>query len=198
MPAKREWGNAKWFYLHTMAGAYSDTPTEEEKDKMLATITNDFATLPCSICANHALKYLRDHPLRESLVNSEQFQRYLYDMHNSVNERRKKDGETVNFSHTFEEVLEAFRPTAWKAFGGYPMPDTYNEMTVAQMQDAVETHPKHNQAFSNALREQEQSSSMVFYLLVSVIVALLLILIVVLIVAIRAKRANAQMLAKHQ
>lgn len=188
MPSKKEWGEAMWFYLHTFAGAYPDQPTEEERKDALDFISICFKTLVCNVCSNHAQAYLIYNPLDKHLDNSDSFQKYLYDMHNSVNERLK-DSEPKPFRHTFEEVRDAFKSGAWKAFGGYPFPDSINPMTVAEMQKLIEKQEEEKQGIKNAELEAEEELNIVFYVLVAIMLIAFL-LIIILVIALISTRRN--------
>lgn len=139
MVAAREWSHTAWFYLHTQAALYPDEDkhpppkpgTLSWREVMKRFFMSFFETLPCGMCANHALEYARNHPLDDVLDTNENLQRYFYDMHNDV---RKRNGQPI--MHTFEEVKAAFAPGAWKTFGGYPFP---NSPTPEDLASGIDT-----------------------------------------------------------
>jgi len=103
--------------LHTLAAAYPKKPTEEKK-KSFQQLLNSFAeNFFCPICGVHMKAHFKQFPLADATENNETIQRYIYDLHESVNKRKGKSQ-----MHTFEEVKQAFDITKpWTTFGGYPI-----------------------------------------------------------------------------
>lgn len=120
MPTTLEWGPIFWFCLHSIAAAYSVAPTEEKRQSIAIYMEGLSRNLPCPVCAYHLSEYLKEHPIYPHTDSREHLERFMYDLHESVNERLGKAK-----LHTFEEVQEAFSGNkAWKKFGGYPVPDS--------------------------------------------------------------------------
>ena len=86
---KQEIGRNAWALLHSMASAYPNDPTEEDKQNMINFLKGLAHNFPCKICGKHFVKLLEDNPIkcdnREELVN------YICDIHNSVNKFLKKE-----------------------------------------------------------------------------------------------------------
>ena len=85
------WGPVGWKFIHFVALAYPDKPTEEQKNNYKTFFDSIKNILPCIICSNNYKKHLEVLPLsddvlkdRESMVN------WSIDMHNMVNVENKK------------------------------------------------------------------------------------------------------------
>lgn len=85
------WGPPMWHYLHTMSFNYPVKPTSQDKKKYRDTILNLQYTLPCGKCRNNLKKNFRSLPLTiKHMKNRATFSRYVYDLHEKVNDMLKK------------------------------------------------------------------------------------------------------------
>jgi hypothetical protein len=80
------WGPTTWMFLHTLAHWYDKPITEE----LLTIVEIIFRKVPCGSCREHATKYLEEHPFNmETILNKEDFVKYLFTFHNEVKEHAK-------------------------------------------------------------------------------------------------------------
>jgi FAD-linked sulfhydryl oxidase len=118
MPTPRQWGPAIWFSLHSIAAAYPEKPTEQDRESIVKLFEGLSLRLPCGICSVHLQEELKSFPIYEHTESKVQLEKYVYDLHNRVN---TKSGKSI--THTFEEVQDAFvNGKLWQGFGGYPIP----------------------------------------------------------------------------
>jgi hypothetical protein len=101
--SNKEWGKACWYVFHTLA--YRLLPTKEHLvDQLLNHIRNVSCNLPCPDCSQHA-RQMFDTLKSGSVNNRETLIEMLYQMHNRVNLRIKK--ETITRAEHDELYLKA-------------------------------------------------------------------------------------------
>jgi len=88
------WGPAMWHYLHTMSFNYPVHPTPANKRHYRDFVLNLQNVLPCGKCRENLTKNLQTHPLLDRhLASRDAFSRYLYELHEVVNDMlHKKSG----------------------------------------------------------------------------------------------------------
>lgn len=98
------WGPPLWHSLHTMSFNYPVSPTREQKQQYYAFFKSLQWVLPCSYCRDNYKKNLKILPLNsQSLLNRNNFTRWLYDLHNLVNKNLNKP-----ITLTYEEVRNRY------------------------------------------------------------------------------------------
>lgn len=98
------WGPSLWHYLHTMSFNYPDNPTEVQKKYHKQFIQSLKYVLPCKYCRMNLRKNLKAVPLNESaLKNRENFSRWMYNLHEHINEMLKKKS-----GLSYEDVRERY------------------------------------------------------------------------------------------
>ena len=82
------WGPKLWEVMHTFSFAYPITPNNTEKQSAKHFFSSIGNLIPCSHCSQHCLDYTAKNPPqvqnKESLIN------WVYNFHNSVNQRLGK------------------------------------------------------------------------------------------------------------
>jgi hypothetical protein len=98
------WGPGMWHFLHTMSFNYPVRPTCEEKRKYRDFILQLQYVLPCGKCRQNLKRNFRRLPLKGCHLQSrETFSKYVYDLHEVVNEMlHKKSG------LSFDQVRERY------------------------------------------------------------------------------------------
>ena len=100
-----------------MAAAYPPQPTPERRKSFEQFLTGFAENFPCSVCGVHLKQHLEQFPIADATENIETLQKYIYDLHESVNKRKGKPQ-----MHSLEDVKAAFDITKpWESFGGYPI-----------------------------------------------------------------------------
>lgn len=100
----RIWGPALWHSLHTMSFNYPVNPTIEQKKQYYTFFYSLRWTLPCRYCRENFVKNLEKLPLtKDVLKNRSSLSRWLYDLHNIVNEAT---GKPINL--TYDEVRDRY------------------------------------------------------------------------------------------
>lgn len=85
---KEAWSPKAWYWLHTDAIAYPQTPTPGMVRKTRARIRRFIAELPCRVCRVHGTEYLKKYP--PLLGSNREYQIWVWRFHNEVNARLKK------------------------------------------------------------------------------------------------------------
>jgi hypothetical protein len=94
------WGKDGWRFIHYVALAYPNNPTEFDKKNYLNFLENLGEVLPCPACAEHFKQNMKKHPPR--MKNTEDFFNWTVDMHNFVNEENGKG--KLTYTEAFKEV----------------------------------------------------------------------------------------------
>lgn len=97
-------GPSIWFNLHIISFNYPVKPTKEDKDNYKAFLMSFKKVLPCVYCRiNFAANLKRAKFNPGVMANRDTFSRFVYRLHNCVNEMLGKD-----VSITYEEVRDRY------------------------------------------------------------------------------------------
>lgn len=80
------WGATMWALLHWLSLMY----TKKNSKKIKNVVHLIIEKLPCSICVNHATKYLKTNPIPIDSGNKAVYE-YFFLFHNAVNKQTNKD-----------------------------------------------------------------------------------------------------------
>lgn len=97
------WGPKLWFFIHTLALNYPDSPTYNDKRSIEEFFNNLKHTLPCEKCKQHYIQRLETSPIINHLHNRSQLFKYTVDLHNQVNASLDKK------IYSYEEALEIYK-----------------------------------------------------------------------------------------
>lgn len=116
------WGPAAWQYLHCVSFTYPNNPSEDEKRHFRELFESLQYTLPCSYCRKSYSNFIITEPtiLVNALDNRKTLTRWLYDIHNRVNQKLG-----VDYGITYDEVVkkyESYRATCDPTKEGCIMP----------------------------------------------------------------------------
>lgn len=100
------WAPISWAYLHYVAASFPDSPSEQKRQNFVKFIEHVAEFLPCSLCGNHMQQYLRQNSVYEHTATREQLERYIYDLHENVNDQK---GIPKENRPSFNEVSLAYR-----------------------------------------------------------------------------------------
>jgi len=91
------WGPIYWMYLHMITKQYPDKPALKDKTNYFNLVKSFISTIPCSSCNEHTQKIVNDEDLKTSLDKKEDFEKYIWNLHNQVN--RKLNKKTLDITH---------------------------------------------------------------------------------------------------
>lgn len=89
-----------WKTMHAVAFSYPESPTAEDRKNYIDFFNSLRNVIPCPQCGVHYSQYLQENPINAD--NSEDLARWVYNLHDTVNKRNKKE------SPSFEEVKERY------------------------------------------------------------------------------------------
>jgi FAD-linked sulfhydryl oxidase len=90
------WGPKYWFFLHTIAMCYPNHPNAVTKKKYYEFIQNIPMFIPVENMANDFSKLLDEYPVTPYLDDRESFIRWVWFIHNKINEKLEKPKITLN------------------------------------------------------------------------------------------------------
>jgi hypothetical protein len=98
------WGPLLWTILHIMSFNYPNKPTLDDKEHYMNFILSLKYVLPCGKCRENLTKNFEKLPLTLSdMKNRETFSRYIYNLHNVVNQMLDKYNPL-----TYQDVRDRF------------------------------------------------------------------------------------------
>ena len=100
----RIWGPPLWHALHTISFNYPTHPTATDQHNYRQFILSLRNVLPCGACRDNLRRNLRELPItNEALASREAFSRYVYALHEKVNQMLSKQSNL-----TYEDVRERY------------------------------------------------------------------------------------------
>ena len=84
------WGPIFWTMMHITTLGYPDIPTDQEKQAAVDFFESLRYTIPCPICKQHYSDNLNESPVRHAVGSKQALIRWLFNIHNKVNEQLKK------------------------------------------------------------------------------------------------------------
>ena len=86
-PKKMKWGEPTWFLFHTLACKVKEEDFPKVRSELLGNIYNICSNLPCPVCAEHAVEYMRKINFN-SIQTKRQLIDLLFNFHNEVNKKK--------------------------------------------------------------------------------------------------------------
>jgi hypothetical protein len=90
------WGPKYWFFLHTISLCYPNYPNAVTKKKYYEFIQNLPLFLPIEEVASNFSKLLDKYPIQPYLDNKESFIKWVWFIHNKINEQLEKPVISLN------------------------------------------------------------------------------------------------------
>jgi hypothetical protein len=97
----KRWGEPTWYFFHTFIEKISQNFYNDNYKECIEIYKIICNNLPCPICKDHAIKYLKDNNV-DKMNTRYKMKIFLFNFHNSVNERLKKKIYS-------EEILEQYQ-----------------------------------------------------------------------------------------
>ena len=102
----RYWGPTGWHLLHSVVSNYPENPTQSTRDNYKIFLHSLPNVLPCIYCRNSCIEYYKKNPLKEKHLNSGlELHKWLYNIHNLVNNKLRKQGLIKFNDPLFSEVI---------------------------------------------------------------------------------------------
>tara|TARA_B100002019_G_C21101599_1_gene513825 strand:- start:53 stop:853 length:801 start_codon:yes stop_codon:yes gene_type:complete len=100
------WGPPAWEYLHSVSFGYPLEPTDEQKKNYRNFFINVGNTLPCKFCRNSYNDFIVSNDTKlndDDLKNRENLTRWLYRMHEKVNNKLN-----ITYNTTYEQLVNRY------------------------------------------------------------------------------------------
>ena len=85
--SKKEWGQATWYLFHTLAEKIDEEYYIKNKAEFFRIVGLICSNLPCPICSEHAIQYIKTHPFF-SIQTKQGLKDMLFAFHNEVNKNK--------------------------------------------------------------------------------------------------------------
>lgn len=99
----KTWGPSCWFLFHSLATKVKDEEFANLKTDIWNMITSICMNLPCPECRMHATRIINSANKSVVLASRVNLEKYLFDFHNSVNQRKRYK------IFTWEEYTEKYK-----------------------------------------------------------------------------------------
>lgn len=103
---KSVWGPITWKFLHTIVEKLIPEKFNEQRNNMIEIIKRVCETLPCPDCKLHAVQTIRSARL-DLITNKEDLINFMYEFHNLVNKRTRKQHYTKDVLTIYKDVETA-------------------------------------------------------------------------------------------
>ena len=90
------WGPHYWFFLHTISMTYPHQPNAVTKKKYYEFIQNLPLFIPVETMSGEFSKLIDKYPITPYLDNRDSFVRWMYFIHNKINEKLEKPQISLN------------------------------------------------------------------------------------------------------
>jgi len=102
------WGPHFWFFIMTLAMTYPRYPNEVTKRKYYDFIQNLPVFIPSTEIGNKFSEILDKYPVTPYLTNRDSFIRWVYFLHNRINNITGKD--EISYDAAIENYLNEYKP----------------------------------------------------------------------------------------
>lgn len=89
------WGPVVWSFFHIFAQQINENFFKDNTKECLKIIQNICSTLPCPLCSEHAIQYLKSKNFM-NITTKNQLIQFLFNFHNNVNIRTNKKLESIS------------------------------------------------------------------------------------------------------
>lgn len=112
----RKWGPDGWLLLHKITFNYPMKPTQKDKTEHLLFFYTLQHILPCKYCRESFKEFMKQSPIDNNLDSRKKLSKWLYNIHNLVNNKLIKQGLLDTPNPSYKEIekkysieIEAFR-----------------------------------------------------------------------------------------
>ena len=104
----RFWGPDGWTLLHSIAEGYPLKPSIEDIETYKIFFKTIEYVLPCIYCRRSFKEYIENIPIEHYLKNKKSLQKWLYLIHNRVNNKLRKQGLNSSADPTLVEITKRY------------------------------------------------------------------------------------------
>ena len=117
------WGSNFWGFLHTVSFSYPVTPSAEIKKRHYELIRNLPTFIPIETMASSFEKLLDQYPVTSYLDNRESFIRWVWFIHNKINQKLEKP--TITLSEFHVKYYDAYKADHMKLSEYYKLREKF-------------------------------------------------------------------------
>lgn len=101
------WGPS-WVLLHCITFNYPESPTDSDKMKVKLFFDLLADLLPCKYCRESYKKFIIKLPIDDYLDSRKKLTKWLYKIHNMVNDKLRRQGVLKSKNPTYKEIVELY------------------------------------------------------------------------------------------
>ena len=105
----RFWGPDGWKLLHSITANYPNKPTKNEKDNYYLFFNSLQYVLPCIYCRRSLTQYMNEIPIKNYLDNKYNLVKWLYLIHNKVNNKLRMQNLNTEKDPLFHKVEKKYQ-----------------------------------------------------------------------------------------
>jgi hypothetical protein len=113
------WGPHYWFFLHTISITYPHHPNAVTKKKYYEFIQNLPLFIPVESMSSEFSKLIDQYPITPYLDNRESFIRWIWFIHNKINQKLEKP--EISLSAFYTKYYESYKPNNVKLVEYYKL-----------------------------------------------------------------------------
>jgi len=102
------WGPSAWKLLH-MASFQYNPKVKMQKENMLTFLYLLPFVLPCKFCRKSLTEYYEDDSPKDALTSAETLSRWMWRIHNKVNDKLRSQGQSIPPNPTYKEISETYK-----------------------------------------------------------------------------------------
>jgi FAD-linked sulfhydryl oxidase len=127
-PDPKIWGPHFWFFIHSVAMTYPKTPNDVTKKKYYEFVQNLHLFLPEEKISSSFKNLLADYPITPYLDNRESFVRWVWFIHNKINEKLEKP--QITLEQFYKEYNDVYKSTTTKTIEYYKFREKLSYLIV--------------------------------------------------------------------
>ena len=105
----RFWGKSGWSFFHSIAYGYPKNPSDKDKEIYKTFFGCIKYVLPCIYCRNSFTEYTEKLSIDNYLNSNETLSKWLYLIHNMVNDKLRSQGFLHENDPSFEEIYHRYK-----------------------------------------------------------------------------------------
>ena len=121
------WGPGAWTLLHSITFNFPDKPTQQDKNEYSASFYALANVLPCSVCQNNLKKNMNNLPIKFYLDSKEKLTKWLFEIHNLVNQETKK--KTITYKQ-FKNIYKNMYKNSTESLTYYKRKNRIQKMII--------------------------------------------------------------------
>ena len=103
-----KWGSSGWTFLHTISFNYPDKPSKQTMNDYKNFYESMGTVLPCKYCRESYKIFIKELPIEPALKSRKLLTKWLYLIHNKVNNKLRKQGLITAKNPTYISVCKKY------------------------------------------------------------------------------------------